>query len=86
MCFCTIIYPIIFAAHAFTLESHCTRTVQSIAGLLQSMRAHTILLWFTVIHSMSYCFTVIIFHDDVFSCNNHLGIVVHSGSIGAFKF
>ena len=65
-------YPISFAAHAFTLESHCTRTVQSIAGRLQSMRAHTILLWFTVILSMSYCFTVINFHDDVFSCNNPL--------------
>ena len=85
MCFCTIIYPIIFAAHEFTLESHCTRTVQSIEGRLQSMRAHTILLWFTMIDSMSYFFTVINFHD-VFSCNNHLGIVVHSGSIGAFKF
>ena len=86
MCFCTILYPIIFAAHAFTPESHCTRTVQSIVGRLQSMRAHTILLWFTVIRSMSYFFTVFNFHDDVFSFNNHLGIVVHSGSIGAFKF
>ena len=57
-----------------------------IADRLQSMRAHTILLWFTVIHSMSLFFTAINFHDDVFSCNYHLGIVVHSGTIGAFKF
>ena len=54
-----------------------------IAGQLQSMRAHTILLWFTVIHSMSWFCTVISFHDDVFSCNYHIGIVVYSGSIGA---
>ena len=57
-----------------------------IAGQLESMRAHTILLWFTVIHSLSYFFTVINFHDDVFSCNYHLGIVVHFRSIEAFKF
>ena len=31
-------------------------------------------------------FTAINFHDDVFRCNYHLGIVVQSGTIGAFKF
>ena len=40
---------------------------------------------FTVIDSMSKLFTVINFHDDVFASNYHLGIVFHSGSIGAFK-
>ena len=31
-------------------------------------------------------FTAISFHDDVFSCIYHLGIVVHSGTIGTFTF
>ena len=53
-----------------------------VAGQLQSMRAHTILLWFTVIQF----FTAFNFHGDVFSCNYHLVIVVHSGTIAAFKF
>ena len=44
------------------------------------------LLWFTVIHSMSYFFTAINFHNDVFSCKYHLGIEVHSGQTGGFKF
>ena len=57
-----------------------------IAGRLQSMRAHTILPWFTVIHSISQFFTAINFYEYVFSCNYHLGIVVHSETIGAFKF
>ena len=57
-----------------------------IAGRLQLMRAQSILLWFTVIHSMSQFFTAIYFHDYAFICNYHLGIVVHSETIGAFKF
>ena len=43
------------------------------------------LFWLTVIHCMSKLFTVIDFHDDVFACNYHLGIVFNSCSIGAFK-
>ena len=35
-----------------------------IAGWLQSTRAHNILFWFTVIHSMSRVFTTTNFHDD----------------------
>ena len=43
------------------------------------------LFWLTKIHSISKLFTVIDFHDDVFACNYHLGIVFHSGLIGVFK-
>ena len=80
MCFCTIIYTIILAAYPLYKNNAV------IAGPLQLMRAHTILLWFTVVHSMSYFFTAINFYDDVFSCNYHLGIEVHFGYFGAFKF
>ena len=29
MCFCKIVYPIVFAAHAFMQVNHCTGKVQS---------------------------------------------------------
>ena len=35
---------------------------------------------------MSLFFTAINFHDDVFSSNYHLGIVVHFGTNAAFNF
>ena len=53
---------------------------------MQSMRAYTILFLFTVIYSMSWLFTALNVDVDVFICNYHLVSVVHSGSIGAFKF
>ena len=57
-----------------------------ITGWLQSTRAQFIMLWFTVIYFVSKLITAINFHDGVFIWNYHVGIVVNSGSIGAFKF
>ena len=87
MGFCTINYPIIFPAHAFTLENYCTLTAKS-SRVGCSLRGHkNYYFWFTVIHSMSKFFTAINFHDVFFFIwNYHVGIVVHSGLIGAFKF
>ena len=53
---------------------------------MQSVRAYTILFWFTVICSMSYFFTALNVDVDGFICNYYLVSVVHSGLIGAFKF
>ena len=44
MCFCTIIYPIIFAAHSFTLKSHCTRTVSHRGSVAVDEGTHYITL------------------------------------------
>ena len=57
-----------------------------IVGRLQSMRAQNNFIQYYI---LVYCvpfFTDINFHDDVSVCNYHLGIVVHSGFIGAFKY
>ena len=51
-----------------------------IAGRLQSIRAQNI-QYYILVYCVSF-FTAINFHDDVSVCNYHLGIVVHSGSIG----
>ena len=50
-----------------------------IAAWLQSTRGQIILCWGTVVDSMSKFFTTIKFHDECFTWNYHLGIVVHSG-------
>ena len=57
-----------------------------IAWCLQSTSAQNIHFWLTVIHSMSQYFTAFNFHDVFFIWNYCLGIVVHSGTIRAFKF
>ena len=58
-----------------------------IAGWFQSPKAHNILFWFTVIHSMIKLVAIINFHDDFFFIwNYYLGIIVYSRSTGVFKF
>ena len=55
-------------------------------GLVAVDEGTNTLFWGTVVHSMSKFFTTIKFHNGFFIWNYHQGIVVHSGSIRAFKF
>ena len=68
-----------------TQENHCTGTAQS-SRVGCSRRGQKYTIWSTVSHSMRKLFNSINFKDVFFFIRYyHLGTVVHSGSIGAFK-
>ena len=52
-----------------------------ITGRLQSTRTQNILSWFTVINSIQMLIFTIMFPFGIV-----IGIIIHSGSFGAFKF